>query len=396
MLQLDETNTILFTPSKCMQCGVCLSVCPKGALNYKRGKHCYAIVIDHDRCIGCGLCAKVCPSNYIFNDRVDFDRVTDKNVFLTYAKDENVQFTSSSGGTVRTIAKEFVQHDNSVIYSLYEQDNELKCGVIDGSLVDSMPNSIYAPTMWGRGLQQVKRLSAGSRLLVIGLPCQIKAAKKVIDKCSKQIEAYYIAIICRKTKDFRFERYIRDYHHIKGDDKRITFRGYGWPGVIGDYYDSQFSQFSQFSLIPFGLDLWNIKGCYRCADCLAQDVADLSIGDPWTLDCVNDKGCNITFINSSKGRVLLEQSRGSLYISSLSKEQGESVLGRNMVSNKINRVRFYSKIDKRFSQRLKYFLLDSKSNMFGMLISRIGKYPYVDALGGVLIKIDRFIKKIFS
>ena len=109
-----------------MQCGACLSVCPKGALDYKRGKHCYAIVIDHDRCIGCGLCAKVCPSNYIFNDRVIFDRVTDKNVFLTYAKDENVQFTSSSGGTVRTIAKEFVRQDKSFIYSLYEQDNILK------------------------------------------------------------------------------------------------------------------------------------------------------------------------------------------------------------------------------------------------------------------------------
>ena len=125
MLQLNE-RSIQFTLSKCMQCGVCLSVCPKGALNYKRGKHCYAIVIDHDRCIGCGLCAKVCPSNYIFNDRVDFDRVTDKNVFLTYAKDENVQFTSSSGGTVRTIAKEFVRQDKSFIYSLYEQDNILK------------------------------------------------------------------------------------------------------------------------------------------------------------------------------------------------------------------------------------------------------------------------------
>ena len=68
----------------------------------------------------------MCPSNYIFNDRVDFDRVTDKNVFLTYAKDENVQFTSSSGGTVRTIAKEFVRQDKSFIYSLYEQDNILK------------------------------------------------------------------------------------------------------------------------------------------------------------------------------------------------------------------------------------------------------------------------------
>ena len=394
MLICDNKH-ISFVQSKCMQCGVCLSVCPKQALSFKKEKHCYSVCIDKNKCVGCGLCSKVCPSHYIYQDRVSFDRITNNNVFLSYAKDKDIQFKSSSGGTVRTIAKNFLKHDNSFIYSLYEQGNGIECGVIDETRVDSMPNSIYAPTMWGRNLYEVKQLPLDSRLLVIGLPCQIKAAKKVIEKFNRRIKVYYVGIICRKTKDFRFEKYIRDYHHIQ-DNRKIVFRGYGWPGIIGMYDTSQYSQYSQFSLIPFGLDLWNVKGCYRCADCLAQDVADLSVGDPWNLNGINNKGCNITFVNSDKGFELLRDSRESLVISSLSKEDGERVLDRNMIANKVNRVRYYCGIDNRFPQRLKYFLLDTKSLMAGILIRGAGKTRYVRALGEALLKLDKFIKKVFS
>ena len=367
-----------------MQCGVCMSVCPKHALNIKKATHCYSISVDRDKCVGCGVWAMVCPSHYIYKDRVSFDRITNENVLLTYAKDKNVQFTSSSGGTIRTLAKAFLQQEKSFVYALYEQGNGIQGGVIDKTLVGAMPNSIYAPTMWGRNLQEVKNLQAGSWLLVIGLPCQIKAAKKVIEKFNRQIRVYYIGIICRKTKDFRFEKYIRDFHHIH-DDKRVTFRGYGWPGIIGRYDTSQYSQYSQFSLIPFGLDLWNVKGCYRCADCLAQDVADLSVGDPWNLDGINDKGCNITFINSEKGFELLENCKDMLVVSSLTKDEGERVLDRNMITNKINRVRFYCGIDNGFSSKIKYLTLDTKSFLIGMMISGIARYRCVGALGGGIV-----------
>ena len=46
---------------RCVSCGACTKVCPKGALSIYRG--CYAVV--GDACVGCGLCAKTCPADCI-------------------------------------------------------------------------------------------------------------------------------------------------------------------------------------------------------------------------------------------------------------------------------------------------------------------------------------------
>ena len=46
----------------CVACGVCLKVCPKGALSIYRG--CFAQV-EEEQCVGCGLCAKACPAGCI-------------------------------------------------------------------------------------------------------------------------------------------------------------------------------------------------------------------------------------------------------------------------------------------------------------------------------------------
>ena len=47
---------------RCVACGVCVRVCPRGALCVWRG--CYAQV-DTAKCVGCGLCAKACPAGCI-------------------------------------------------------------------------------------------------------------------------------------------------------------------------------------------------------------------------------------------------------------------------------------------------------------------------------------------
>lgn len=47
---------------RCVACGACVKVCPKGALSVYRG--CYAVV-NEELCVGCGKCAKTCPADCI-------------------------------------------------------------------------------------------------------------------------------------------------------------------------------------------------------------------------------------------------------------------------------------------------------------------------------------------
>ncbi|MCR4822806.1 MAG: 4Fe-4S binding protein [Treponema sp.] len=44
--------------SRCVACGACSNVCPRGAISVFHG--CFAKV-DSDICVGCGLCGKTCP-----------------------------------------------------------------------------------------------------------------------------------------------------------------------------------------------------------------------------------------------------------------------------------------------------------------------------------------------
>ncbi len=43
----------------CMHCGMCLSMCPTGALSLDPESR--LVLFDLDKCTACGLCTKVCP-----------------------------------------------------------------------------------------------------------------------------------------------------------------------------------------------------------------------------------------------------------------------------------------------------------------------------------------------
>jgi carbon-monoxide dehydrogenase iron sulfur subunit len=50
-------------PVTCIQCGVCISACPTGALS--RTASTGAVIVDNELCSGCGTCVMACPYGVI-------------------------------------------------------------------------------------------------------------------------------------------------------------------------------------------------------------------------------------------------------------------------------------------------------------------------------------------
>ncbi|WP_027722642.1 4Fe-4S binding protein [Maridesulfovibrio zosterae] len=45
--------------NSCMHCGMCLSMCPTGALSIDQNNR--LVIFDLEKCTACGMCTKVCP-----------------------------------------------------------------------------------------------------------------------------------------------------------------------------------------------------------------------------------------------------------------------------------------------------------------------------------------------
>jgi NAD-dependent dihydropyrimidine dehydrogenase PreA subunit len=54
---------VVIDKDKCVDCGICTSICPTNAL--KLDKETYRLTIDYDECIVCGFCQDTCPVNAI-------------------------------------------------------------------------------------------------------------------------------------------------------------------------------------------------------------------------------------------------------------------------------------------------------------------------------------------
>ncbi len=72
---IEECATSCASCGACRDCGLCVTICPQGAISRKAlDNDDFEMVVDNEKCIGCGFCADACPCgiwNLVENDPME-------------------------------------------------------------------------------------------------------------------------------------------------------------------------------------------------------------------------------------------------------------------------------------------------------------------------------------
>ena len=307
----------------CVACGACVVACPAQKLLINYNNRLGTFEVDQDTSKECSckvpLCGKVCPSIEgdfevnVCSPRGDIWVGPLKQACLAWSTDREIRFNSSSGGTTRTLLR-FLLEAGEVDQAIVLCPDEAPYYPKFASLTDPMEllrasNSFYLHVPFEKALQLLKGNEKEKRSVVVALPCQIQAIRKLQALRILKGRIFILGLFCGGVSRRSALNNFLFYHRFHREPiRQIELRGQGWPGkiiingkVIFDrkeapilarlLYNSCFSG-------PFFL-----KRCLMCSD-PTSELADISLGDAWIprITESDDLGTNVVLIRSDWGQ----------------------------------------------------------------------------------------------
>lgn len=293
MKTVCETN-------KCNGCECCISICPKKCITINDTIEALNAEINKNLCIDCGLCQRVCPNVMRPNKIKPIDWKQG------WASPE-IRKESTSGGVATSIAKSFVESGGFVASCLFnngaftfELTNDMKIVKrFKGSkYVKSNPKDIY---------EKISEKLKSNKVLFIGLPCQVAALKNYIKDDNN---LYTIDLICHGTPSPKLlEIYLKDKGYSLDDLQEMCFRTKPNMSIQGKAIDDMLylSNGMDDYLSVFLESVSFTENCYSCQFAAINRISDLTLGDSWGTDFLEQekKGISLILIQDQKGKDLI-------------------------------------------------------------------------------------------
>ena len=295
---------------KCTGCAACYNICPFKAIKMEYDNEGFLYPeINELICRKCGLCEKVCPKV----NSCDVSAPV-KSLFAKY-KNDNIRMKSTSGGVFTALAED-VLNKHGIVYGAAFNENftVYHRNISKIQNIDELRGSKYIQSEIGHTFYEIKKyLDNNIWVLFTGTPCQCSGLKNYLKKeYSNLIVCDLVCYGVPSPKIFKeFINYIEKKYHSKV--KKYIFRDkeIGWSTgkskiILLNGKDIK----NPYVLHTFDELYWSNlilrPSCYNCKYHSLDRPGDITIGDFWGIDLVDntlndEKGISLVFLNTSKG-----------------------------------------------------------------------------------------------
>ncbi|MHA2407619.1 MAG: Coenzyme F420 hydrogenase/dehydrogenase, beta subunit C-terminal domain, partial [Candidatus Ranarchaeia archaeon] len=309
----------VISPDICIQCGMCISVCPVDVIEFKGETP--VLVGD---CIQCGFCSKACPQIYYDRSLVEENtfgrKSTEEDPLGVYLeihsarmKDERLRGKSQDGGATTAIMAALIKKnliDGAIVSGKGSKPlstkpkialNEKEVQAAAGTRYSPSPNLILYP----EAIREKQLQSIG----YVGLPCHLFSFRRTFNipiRLYSNRTKVTLGIFC--MENFHYSNIIKEVitEKMKLNPSKVVKVNMKKDFIV--YVKGAETP----NKIPIGkLDPYVLKGCSLCED-LTSEFADISIGA-----IGSEPGWNTVLIRNEIGKAVFDEIKDVLDIKPL-------------------------------------------------------------------------------
>lgn len=315
----------LASKDTCTACGACAYRCPHQCISMQKNTigELYPI-IDNDKCIQCHTCEKICP--ILSPPKLS----SPQKAYAAWSLDNSTRQTSASGGIAYELYLFALLKGYKVIGASINSDKSVTLKIAH-TKEDIIPfkNSKYVFSSCYDVFPKIKEeLFKGSKLLIIGMPCQIAAMRKLYGEKNNII---YVEILCHGMSPTSYlQQHIAFIEQQKNQKAfSLSFRApeaytYSYTFSLYDevghcFYAAKTSDGDTYQY-GYHRGVTYRENCYHCSSAQKERAGDIILCDfyglgrkkPFTHD-KREVSCII--VNTKKGKTVIDEliSSGMIY-----------------------------------------------------------------------------------
>lgn len=323
-------NRERITERECYGCMLCASRCPVKAIDFTNDECGFPYpTIDKKKCIDCGLCEKLCIAN---NPPIRTQLLEEAYSASLLNKDDLLR--SASGGAAYALGLAQLSFEGVVYGVAFTSDFrsaeyvrvEKKSDLV--RLQDTKYFHANAESKRDLFVEIDQDLKNKHSVLVVGLPCEIAALRKLFgtDSYLTLVELFCHGV----TSHEAHKKYLNS---VAGGKDIISF---SVKAKLNGWKKNSFIQLNTkdgttiqepFYSSAYGYAFAHLarKSCYGCHFKGDNRVADLSIGDYWGILQQDKKyeknGVSVIQVHTDQGKKLVQSCEELLHITSISSDE---------------------------------------------------------------------------